>query len=257
MSSFKREIFFKTDFLGNTGQKCTYIVISSLNYFEMRDIYNFKSCHRNMKTMYSMDAITISDLGIKNVIKLLTEWALDGIIINNINQDTVECVCKFFKALDKLPSPYDFQWKKCINLFNVSLDSQNIIELVKDCTTVISPITKIKQLTDSGILPDSIILNVEDLNEADRCVELVKFIKLGGIMIHNEDGCSLAFNSFEHTLHIQQNHLDYPTSNIVRQIANEKRQQLDDIIDSYFLPNSNIYNISDGVLKISVDIDFI
>lgn len=246
--SIKRDIFCLTS---SPCETCTYMVISTLDHGDMTILFNFKSSHRNVKTLYNLDTTTLRDLGIKTVIKLLAEWAFDGIVVSTIRDENIQYVYKFLKALDQLPPPYDFQWKKCITI-DESVTEEELHHIISCCNvpglTVISPIHQVKQLTDAGISPACIVVDSDD-------IETVKYNKLGGIMTHNKEECLLAYNNLKHTLHLQDNHLDYPTSTLVRQILQEN--QLNEILDSYTSSRSENVEDEDHVISVTLDIDFI
>lgn len=240
---------------------CTYSIISTLDHEDMKRNYDFKSCHRNVKTLYHISVTTLRDLGIKNVIKRLTEWAFDGIVFKGAsNENDAKYICKFIKALDQLPPPYDFQWKKCLIIPDdmSTTDLRYIMnQFTRSNLTMISPLTQIKHLTDAGISPSCIILDVNTtLLEDKNGLDLVKFNKLGGIVTYSKDACLLAFNNLNHSLNVQNNHLDYPTSNLVRQIEQDNQKQLDEIIENYTSSRSEKFG-DDEFLSVSVDIDFI
>lgn len=253
MSDITRDIFYNLSSLQEYDNpptltdKCTHIITSNLDHGSMTSVYNFKSIHRNVKVLYIINPIKLRDLGIKNTIKLLAEWGFDGIIVDTgstavTNRDG-QYICKFFKALSILPQPYDFQWKKCIRIHDDIQCVANYFN-VEDLN-IISPLIHVKQLTDIGVARARIILDSQGTGHLETKLESVKYNKLGGIMTHNNEECLVSFEHLKHTLNIQDNHLDYPTSNVVRQIEIEQKQ-LNDILDSY----------SETVLTITLDIDF-
>lgn len=264
-SLISRNILMQMSTLDDITNKCTHLIVSSLQNQEMEQLFKLKIAHRNIKTMYNINALTLQGIGVKAVVKLLVEGGFDGIIVDNVHLDSIQCILKLFNVMDKLPPPYNFNWTKSLVISNeVQNDFSNKITFYKELLTqgviFVSPTSLVKKLTDIGIPPSSIVLNFH--NQAKTNIDIVKYAKLGGLVVYNKDDCNMAFGQLKHTLENKANHLEYPTSTMVRNIVRDTDYSIDDIIDSYTIESeplckqsTTIYN--DNILTITLNIDFI
>jgi hypothetical protein len=263
-SFITRKLLMQMSTLDSITGDCTHLIVPFLRNQEMEQLFKFKIAHRNIKTIYNLDASTLQDIGVKAIVKLLVEGGFDGIIVDNVHLDSIQCVFKLFNIMDKLPPPYNFIWTK---LLAISNEVQNVTfykELLTQGVIFVSPTSLVKKLTDIGIPPASIVLNFHD--QAKTNIEIVKYAKLGGLAVYNNDDCNMAFGQLKNTLENKENHLEYPTSTMVRNIVREfsyiNDNAIVDIIESYTnepdplcKQSTTIYN--DKILTIMLNIDFI
>lgn len=260
MSSIDRNIIL---FLDDTSDIevdltncCTYI--SSPHLKHSHHLFLAKTANRNLKTLYQVDANLLAQIGVKRGIKLLTEWGFDGILVTNVSPRHKYIICKFFETLDKLPPPYDFLWTKCIRFAN-NASKKETLKTINDTNILfLCSQSCVRSLTDCGIENKQILIEME----TDDSIELVKYVKLGGLFTNNYNNGMIAYNQLEHTIQDKSNNLDYPTSSFVREI--QQSDLIDDIINDYqnettIESNSVVAHkqVNSDHITVVLDIDFI
>lgn len=248
--SITRRILLKKEYNNYTNENFTHLIIENNNIDSIKEFYILKKRNRYIKIIYELDIFKYTDINIKNIIKLLINYCVDGIIFKNIKYDNIVFIHNIIDIIEKLPSPYDFKWEFFIktNDIDIILDLFRLFKSNNNENAISGIITNyeyIKLLTDNGFKSSLFIIdddskqiitelqeNKENINLSENykkinkmgIIYVIKMNKLGGIYTKKlyDLGKELINSS-----NVEENHIEYPTSDIVKII------EIDDIISLY------------------------
>lgn len=253
-----RRILLKLENSNYINQDYTHLIIKEPieNIDLIKELYILKTKNRYIKILYEVDINTITETtkdsmctkgtkNIKSVIKSVINYCADGIIFKNIQYDKIIFVHNIIDIIEKLPQPYNFKWEFFIqsNDMDIILDLFRLFKSNNNENVISGIITNyeyIKILTDNGFKPDLFIIDdkITDKNTGNEnykkinkmgIIYVIKMNKLGGICTDNLYNLGNELLNIKDGLisGIKENHIDYPTSDIVKII------EVEDIINLY------------------------
>jgi hypothetical protein len=227
MKSIFKFIYHENE-INNKGPFSHLIINSnSLTTDITKSLYLYKLQNRNIKTLFYCSIFFSEKLGVKDFIKFLTDNGFDGCIFESNNPYNYFHINKIINTCFQLPAPYNFNWE-----FYIDFSILN----PKEC--ILFTIDKIKSIPFSpnlrGFIMESYTLEKFDLSNSPNLNNIIlttnshteKEIEslynkhnFRGIVI-NKFLKDFQFDSLSHEINDNEiiNNIEYPTSNILRQL---------------------------------------
>ena len=242
---------------------CTHCAfsITNLDTELLTRMYNHKSENRQTKALFSINAHNVATFGSKFVIKMTMDYGMDGLVLDNVNNDNVLSIIRLLQAIIKLPSPYNFHWDIFLGFENTpptNTISQlcTILKKIKEnnlfdaISGIIVPDSFLQSLTDNQFDPHLLLVYAME-TKLDTQLDNVKNNKFGGMYCNNPHTCRKIHQHLKHSLVEHTNHLDYPTSRFIKDC------QVGSIIEAYTGNEETMDCRHNGQMSVVVNIDFL
>lgn len=96
------------------------------------ELFLYKTQNRQTKVLYEIDCDTLRVRGVKDVIKMMTEYAADGLVLTNMDTSNVKSLGVIIKTCCMLPYPYNRKW----NFFLGGKSGASVLQCFRELTQI-------------------------------------------------------------------------------------------------------------------------
>lgn len=225
----------------------SHAIVQYRNIQQLSCVFHWKYLNRYCKFLCNIDLEsdlkTTNKQDLKQIIKHITLFGLDGVVFSNINKDNVDKINTLLLLFQKLPVPYNFKWEAYLDFSSSSPDNillccGNIKKLnqMAHVEAIIVCKETVEYLTDNDFRTCSLIVMHSQFDEFHQ---FIKDNKLGGVFLPHTDNdvdIDVVSETHKHLCHsilYLQNHIEYPSSQLHYMFLEHFYEDIVDIIKYY------------------------